>query len=187
MIRGLTDAAQRLGSHPFYSHCWDWDWAQQPSTLLTHSLLRKQENGQRKRNVSSTDRLPTLLYSTITNPWSSLLRFIVWGQRSGTVWTPLLPFSPAENGFSGSFEKLSTVQLTCSEGALFPIHGNEECAINWAPQGGSAQQRGRGRRKETLQCCKLRRTIYATQAWASLEETWCLYGNWVIAVARTRI
>lgn len=32
---------------------------------------------------------------------------------------PLLPFSPAENGFSGSFEKLSTVQLTCSEGALF--------------------------------------------------------------------
>lgn len=43
---------------------------------------------------------------------------------------PLLPFSPAENGFSGSFEKLSTVQLTCSEGALFPIHGNEECAIN---------------------------------------------------------
>lgn len=32
--------------------------------------------------------------------------------------TPL-PFSPAENGFSESFEKLSTAQLTCSEGALF--------------------------------------------------------------------
>lgn len=28
-------------------------------------------------------------------------------------------FSPAENGFSESFEKVSTVQLTCSEGALF--------------------------------------------------------------------
>lgn len=49
--------------------------------------------------------------------------------------------------FLKSFEKLSTVQLTCSEGALFPIHGNEECAINWAlPGGGSAQQkRGEGR------------------------------------------
>lgn len=29
------------------------------------------------------------------------------------------PLSLAENGFSESFEKLSTAQLTCSEGALF--------------------------------------------------------------------
>ena len=28
-------------------------------------------------------------------------------------------FPPAENGFSESFEKLSTAQLTCSEGAFF--------------------------------------------------------------------
>ena len=46
------------------------------------------------------------------------------------------------------FEKLSTAQLTCSEGALFPIHGNEECAINWALPGGSAQQRGEGEEEE---------------------------------------
>lgn len=50
-----------------------------------------------------------------------------------------------------SFEKLSTVQLTCSEGALFPIHGNEERAINWTPQGGSAQQRGEGGKEEAKQ------------------------------------
>lgn len=52
--------------------------------------------------------------------------------------------------FLKSFEKLSTVQLTCSEGALFPIHGNEECAINWAlPGGGSAQQKG-GKEDSTM-------------------------------------
>lgn len=59
-------------------------------------------------------------------------------------------------------------------GSSFPIHGNEECAINWAPQGGSAQQRDWGRGGKTAQCCNLLWTIYATQAWASLEETWYL-------------
>lgn len=148
--------------------------------LLTHSLLRWQENGSERQNVSSTDLLPAFSFLAVSNPQSSVVGFIVGGQRSGAALTLSLLF------LLKKMEKLEKLWKTVYGAAdllrgspFFPIHGNEERAINWTPQGGSAQQRGGGRegRGETVQCCEPSWAISATQASASLKAAWYLSGN----------
>lgn len=112
--------------------------------LLTHSLLRWQENGSERENVSSTDFLPAFSLSAVTNPQSSFVGFIVGGQRSGAALTLSLLFLLKKMDSREALKNCLLCSWLAQREPFFPIHGNEERAINWTPQGGSAQQRGGG-------------------------------------------
>lgn len=119
MIRGLTDAAQRLGSHQLYSHCRDWVWAQQPCKTAHTQFAEVTRKWERKRKCLQHRFSPSLLVLGRHKSTKQFCRIHSWGSKVGCSFNPPFAFSPEENGFSRSFEKLSTVQLTCSEGALF--------------------------------------------------------------------
>lgn len=183
MIRGLTDAAQSLGSHPLYSHCWD-SRLSRVSTITIHNahtqFAVETRKWAAKRNVSSYRLYPNALVLNSYKSVKQFVKFIIWGQRSGGACKPTPFFSLQKMNVYRKLWKTVYCAVDSLRGSYFPIHGNEEFAISWALPGGSAQQQGEGRRRRETQCCKLHRTIYAIHAWASIEETWCLLGNWFV-------
>lgn len=134
----LADAARCSGSHSLNSHHWDSDWTQQPCTGGAKGKIKKEINPPKR--ISLQFRLsPKPLVCLSQNPRGGLLRFIVWGLRSdtrggqnrggqnrgvGLNHHPLLSFLFFFNRKLiffllplKAFEKASTVQMTCSEGA----------------------------------------------------------------------
>ncbi len=137
---------------------------QQPETLLTHCLLWKQENGQKcfllqtVSQRSCTQQLQIHEAVCEIHNWKSKVRW--------SLQPPPFLFLLQKMDVYGKLWKTVYCAVDLLRGSSFPIHGNEEWAINWALPGGSAQHRGRGRKGKTVQCCKWRWTICATQAWS---------------------
>lgn len=120
MIRGLTDAAQSLGSHPVYSHCWDSEQSEHSNyPLCSHSLLWKQENRQLREMLPPTDHLLTLCTQQLqihkaVCEIQTMRSKVKWN----LVYTPFL-FCCRKWICAESLYKLCTAQMTCLEGAFF--------------------------------------------------------------------
>ncbi len=72
------------------------------------------------RNVSFYRRSPNALVHNSYKSMKQFVKFIIGSQRSGGACNPLPSFFSCRKWMcTESFEKLSTAQLTCSEGALF--------------------------------------------------------------------
>lgn len=176
MIRGLTDAAQSLGSHLLYSHCCSSHWGRASTTAIRTAYTQfAVEAGKwtAKRNVSQCCHTQLFQIHKVVCEIRNL--------RSKVRWSLIFPtpsvFPPCRKWIcTESFEKLPPAST--ADILSLPIHGNEEFAINGALPGGSAKQRG-GWCGEKDNGTKLQTILnYLCLAWASSQEIcWVFIGK----------
>lgn len=91
MIRGLAAAAQSMGSHRLYSHC--WDWALQPT--------RSAQFVTEGRHWAATSNVCLSRAHSSYKSAKQLEKFLIVGRSSGGACNPPpfpFSFSPAGNG-----------------------------------------------------------------------------------------